>query len=59
MHSTGPADHVSLQRRWRAESSQNGFLLRNKILALFTKVGKSFPPIVRPSLKVQDLEQLM
>lgn len=36
-----------------------GFLLSNKIVALFMKVGQSFPPIVGPSLKVQDLEQLM
>uniref|UniRef100_A0A8B9K5A1 Small G protein signaling modulator 1a n=1 Tax=Astyanax mexicanus TaxID=7994 RepID=A0A8B9K5A1_ASTMX len=36
-----------------------GFLRSNKVAALFTKVGKSFPPAEELCRKAQDLEQLL
>ncbi|KAI5085327.1 small G protein signaling modulator 1 isoform X1, partial [Silurus meridionalis] len=36
-----------------------GFLRSNKVAALFTKVGKSFPPAEQLCRKAQELEQLL
>lgn len=35
-----------------------GFLRSNKVAALFTKVGKSFPPAEELCKKAQELEQV-
>lgn len=55
MGRTGPADHCvpAVAGEGCVLHGFCCFLLGNKIVALFMKVGKSWPCVVGPSLKIQ------